>query len=66
MATPTAQCPSNPSIVQRGRPTVTKDFFGVWRLESYTNTIEGGEEKHPLGSNPRVSIRASARLTRLQ
>jgi len=41
------------TISQTARTIVASDLTGAWSLESYTDTLDGGEVKHPLGLNPK-------------
>jgi len=41
-----------PSIPQKPALVVVADLIGSWRLESYTNTVEGAGAALPLGINP--------------
>jgi hypothetical protein len=40
------------TISQTARTIVKADLTGAWSLERYTETVDDGEVKHPLGLNP--------------
>jgi len=44
---------AHPTSSQTAHTIVTTDLTGEWSLESYSDTVDGGEVQHPLGLSPK-------------